>query len=97
MNLNVTISGWLKEGKYKPGDKLPGENILASQLTVSGTLTLLNNFYSSKCIDNEPIEGFWEILKRERYYGGLKVLHINSSLSILYERESFETVTTVFC
>lgn len=34
-----TISGWLKEGKYKPGDKLPGENILAEQLQVSrGTL-----------------------------------------------------------
>lgn len=22
-----------------------------------------------KCIDNGPIEGFWGILKRERYYG----------------------------
>lgn len=34
-----TISGWLKEGKYKPGDKLPGENILSEQLEVSrGTL-----------------------------------------------------------
>ena len=34
-----TISEWLKEGKYKPGDKLPGENILAEQLNVSrGTL-----------------------------------------------------------
>ena len=22
-----------------------------------------------KCIDNEPMEGFWGILKRERYYG----------------------------
>ena len=34
-----TITGWLKEGKYKPGDKLPGENILAEQLNVSrGTL-----------------------------------------------------------
>lgn len=33
------ISGWLKEGRYKPGDKLPGENILAEQLQVSrGTL-----------------------------------------------------------
>lgn len=33
------ISQWLKEGKYKPGDKLPGENILAAQLEVSrGTL-----------------------------------------------------------
>ena len=27
-----TISQWLKEGKYKAGDKLPGENILAEQL-----------------------------------------------------------------
>ena len=34
-----TISEWLKEGKYKPGEKLPGENILAEQLNVSrGTL-----------------------------------------------------------
>lgn len=34
-----TISQWLKEGKYKAGDKLPGENILAEQLQVSrGTL-----------------------------------------------------------
>lgn len=34
-----TISGWLKEGKYKPGDKLPGENFLSEQLEVSrGTL-----------------------------------------------------------
>ncbi|MDO5411237.1 MAG: GntR family transcriptional regulator [Lachnospiraceae bacterium] len=34
-----TISQWLKEGKYKPGDKLPGENILAEQFKVSrGTL-----------------------------------------------------------
>lgn len=34
-----TISGWLKAGKYKPGDKLPGENVLAEQLQVSrGTL-----------------------------------------------------------
>lgn len=34
-----TISQWLKEGKYKAGDKLPGENILAEQLMVSrGTL-----------------------------------------------------------
>ena len=23
----------------------------------------------SKCIDNGPMEGFWGILKRERYYG----------------------------
>lgn len=22
-----------------------------------------------KCIDNGPIEGFWGVLKRERYYG----------------------------
>lgn len=34
-----TISQWLKDGKYKPGDKLPGENILAEQFQVSrGTL-----------------------------------------------------------
>lgn len=34
-----TIGQWLAEGKYKPGDKLPGENILAEQLNVSrGTL-----------------------------------------------------------
>lgn len=34
-----TISQWLVEGKYKAGDKLPGENILAEQLQVSrGTL-----------------------------------------------------------
>lgn len=34
-----TIGGWLKDGKYKPGEKLPGENILAEQLQVSrGTL-----------------------------------------------------------
>lgn len=34
-----TISSWLKDGKYKPGDKLPGENILSEQLEVSrGTL-----------------------------------------------------------
>ncbi len=33
------ISQWLTEGKYKPGDKLPGENVLAAQLQVSrGTL-----------------------------------------------------------
>lgn len=23
----------------------------------------------AKCIDNSPIEGFWGIIKRERYYG----------------------------
>ena len=23
----------------------------------------------AKCIDNDPMEGFWGILKRERYYG----------------------------
>lgn len=23
----------------------------------------------AKCIDNGPVEGFWGILKRERYYG----------------------------
>ena len=23
----------------------------------------------AKCIDNGPMEGFWVILKRERYYG----------------------------
>lgn len=34
-----TISQWLKEGRYKAGDKLPGENVLAEQLMVSrGTL-----------------------------------------------------------
>lgn len=34
-----TITKWLKEGKYKPGDKLPGENVLAEQFQVSrGTL-----------------------------------------------------------
>lgn len=34
-----TITQWLKDGKYKPGDKLPGENILAEQFKVSrGTL-----------------------------------------------------------
>lgn len=34
-----TITQWLKEGKYKPGDKLPGENLLAEQFQVSrGTL-----------------------------------------------------------
>lgn len=30
-----TICQWLKDGKYKPGDKLPGENILAEQFQVS--------------------------------------------------------------
>ena len=30
-----TITQWLKDGKYKPGDKLPGENILAEQFKVS--------------------------------------------------------------
>ena len=25
--------------------------------------------YTNKCIDNGPMEGFWGILKRERYYG----------------------------
>ena len=24
---------------------------------------------AGKCIDNGPMEGFWGILKRERYYG----------------------------
>lgn len=34
-----TITQWLKEGRYKPGDKLPGENTLAEQFDVSrGTL-----------------------------------------------------------
>ena len=34
-----TICQWLKEGQYKPGDKLPGENVLAEQFQVSrGTL-----------------------------------------------------------
>lgn len=34
-----TICQWLKDGKYKPGDKLPGENVLAEQFQVSrGTL-----------------------------------------------------------
>lgn len=34
-----TLTEWLKEGKYKPGDKLPGENVLAEQFQVSrGTL-----------------------------------------------------------
>ena len=34
-----TITQWLKDGKYRPGDKLPGENILAEQFKVSrGTL-----------------------------------------------------------
>lgn len=34
-----TISQWLKEGRYKPGEKLPGENVLAEQFQVSrGTL-----------------------------------------------------------
>lgn len=34
-----TLTQWLKEGKYKPGDKLPGENVLSEQLQVSrGTL-----------------------------------------------------------
>lgn len=34
-----TITQWLKDGKYKPGDKLPGENVLAEQFKVSrGTL-----------------------------------------------------------
>lgn len=34
-----TICQWLREGKYKPGDKLPGENVLAEQFQVSrGTL-----------------------------------------------------------
>ena len=23
----------------------------------------------AKCIDNGPMEGFWDIIKRERYYG----------------------------
>lgn len=30
-----TICQCLKEGKYKPGDKLPGESILAEQFQVS--------------------------------------------------------------
>lgn len=34
-----TITQWLREGKYKPGDKLSGENILEEQFQVSrGTL-----------------------------------------------------------
>ena len=27
-----------------------------------------------KCIDNGPMEGFWGILKRERYYGRVKFM-----------------------
>ena len=26
-------------------------------------------FRVAKCIDNRPMEGFWGIIKRERYYG----------------------------
>ncbi len=26
-------------------------------------------FRVAKCLDNGPMEGFWERLKRERYYG----------------------------
>ena len=34
-----TITQWLTDGRYKPGDRLPGENILAEQFQVSrGTL-----------------------------------------------------------
>lgn len=37
----------------------------------------------AKCIDNGPMEGFWGILKRERYYG--KRFHDRASLVTLIE------------
>ena len=43
-----TISQWLKEGKYKAGDKLPGENIQMCIRDRVGQLTVLENIILGK-------------------------------------------------
>ena len=69
-----TISEWLKEGKYKPGDKLPGENILAEQLNVSrGTLRqamLLQSAGKRKYCTFRPASGKSRAGKDRKSAGG---------------------------
>ena len=48
----------------------------------------------AKCIDNGPIEGFWGILKRERYYG--KRFTSKKELVDMIENISVTTTTNVF-
>lgn len=38
-----------------------------AKLETAGMTQSMSNV--AKYIDNSPVEGFWEILKRERYYG----------------------------
>ncbi len=39
----------------------------------------------AKCIDNGPMEGFWGILKRERYYG----IHFTDRASLVSMLDDF--------
>ncbi len=41
--------------------------VFHSKLTAAGITQSMSRV--GKCIDNDPMEGFWGILKRERYYG----------------------------
>ena len=34
-----------------------------------GAISAGRQYRVAHCIDNDPMEGFWGILKRERYYG----------------------------
>ena len=42
-----------------------------TQIRIPASVTAMKQSLSrvAKCIDNGPMEGFWGILKRERYYG----------------------------
>lgn len=43
------------------------ENAFYNKLETAGITQSIPRV--AKCIDNGPMEGFWGILKRERYYG----------------------------
>ena len=51
----------------RPGQRLYSTQIFHDKLAAAGITQSMSRV--GKCIDNGPMEGFWGILKRERYYG----------------------------
>ena len=81
-----TISEWLKEGKYKPGDKLPGENILAEQLNVSrGTLRQAMVDFCLQPVDKvETTVGFQPATQKHQEVLKLRASSIVAVINITY-------------
>jgi GntR family transcriptional regulator len=88
-----TLSQWLRDGKYKPGEKLPGENVLAEQLQVSrGTIRqALLVLQEDGLIRNQQGKGNIVISNRDTSLIGLEKM---SNAILDYSLEGIDRVET---